>query len=178
MARRRLRIRFKGPQGPSGSLEWLGFADGGVNSNLDTTTTFELVPPAGASGVVEKDLTVLRIVGDISISAQTSVVASSAVGMMIGVRSVGRDQVIDEAYVPLSTDPDDLDNSVMWKFVAANFGAHLAIADQDVTSVVVPVDITVKRKMSKRDTLVLTIQAEVTARKRAAVNLRTLIRVY
>ena len=159
-------------------MEWTGFADGGADVNLDTTTSFELWPPSGAASVAEVDTTVLRIVGFISIGNQSAVTANAAVGIHIGVRSVGRDQTIDEAYVPLSTDADDLDNGRMWGWVSTKAGAPVAAADLDLISLLIPVDIKINRRMQKRDTLVCTIQAGTTARKTASVNLRALVRAY
>ncbi len=160
------------------SYEWVGFADGGTDTNLDTTTSFELWPPGAADSVAEPDVTVLRIVGNISLGNQSAVTSNAAVGIHIGVRSVGRDQTIDEAYVPLSTDADDLDNGRMFNWVSTKAGPAVVVADLDTISLIIPVDIKVGRKMNKRDTLVCTIQAAVTARKTASVNLRALIRSY
>ena len=175
MARRRFPFRPPRPI-KRRNLEWTGFVDGGTAANLDTTTSFELIPPAAATAVIQPDLTVLRILGTISLSNQSAVTSNTAVGIHIGVRSVGRDQTIDEAYVPLSTDVDDLDNGVMWRWSTNSPGAGVAAGDMDLVSLILPVDIKVKRRLDKRDTLVCTIEAATTARKEASVALRCLIK--
>ena len=161
---------------PRRNLEWIGFRDGGVSTNLDTTANFVIVPAASADSIVVPDVTVLRVVGQITISNQGAVTTNAAVGFMMGVRSVGKDQTIDEAYTPLGTDTDELDNGVMWQWVCATPGAAVANADLDVISLIIPVDITVKRKIEKRDLLVLTATASTTGRKEVSVNLRCLIK--
>ena len=176
MARRR-RFPFRPPRPmPRKNLEWIGFRDGGVSANLDTTANFELVPPASADGVVIADITVLRVVGQICISNQGAVTTNAAVGMMLGVRSVGKDQTIDEVYTPLGTDVDELDNGVMWQWVASTPGPGVAAGDLDLVSLIIPVDITVKRRVEKRDSLVLTATASTSGRKELSVNLRCLIK--
>ena len=176
--RRRFRVRADAGRGPRVSLEWLGFTDAGISAGLDTTTSFELIPPASADSVVVADFTVLRVVGNIALSNQSAVTSNSAVGMQLGVRSVGRDQVIDETFDPLSADTDDLDNKVMWQWIAATPGPAVVAADLDLISLIIPVDIKVKRKMNKRDSLVLTCKAATTARKEVSCNLRVLVRQY
>ncbi len=161
------------------SLEWCGFRDGGTPSNLNTSTLFELVPPAGASAVVVTDFTVLRVVGNLSFQSQSGVTSSAAVGAMLFRANVGADQAIDADVPPLTTDVDDFDNNrIMWWQTWSSVAAAAASADFDEVARVVPIDITVKRKMDKRDTLVMRVDAGTTARVRVSVNLRALIRIY
>ncbi len=161
------------------SLEWLGFRDGGTPSNLNTSTSFELIAPAGASAIVVPDITVKRVVGNISFLAQSGVVATSNVAAMLFKANVGGDQVIDNDIPPLTTDVDDFDHAgIMWWQTWPGVSAPVLPADYDDVPLVVPLDITVQRKMDKRDTLILRIDAGTTARVRVSVNLRVLIRNY
>lgn len=178
MARRRRKVTVAvGPVRVS--YEWLGFMSGGTPANLDTSVQHELIPPSGASSVLDLEFTVLRCVGQLSFNMQSGVVAPVGVGAMIQKVTVGGDQVIDNIVNPLTTDPDDFDDrGIMWWWVAHQVGPHTPIADVDSVSVVVPFDVRTKRKMSKRDTLVLRVDAGTTAVSRVAVQCRTLIRTY
>jgi len=161
------------------SLEWVGFRSGGSQGNLNTTVIHEIIGPAAASTIVQTDLTVLRVVGVISIAAQNTVAATTSIGMMLRVANVGGDQVINESVSPLSTDVDDFDNSgIMWWRTISRAGAGVAAADLDTIAFHIPFDIKVKRKMDKRDTLILELEAGSTAVARASVDLRCLIRTY
>ncbi len=176
MARKRI-IRVRSEKRIS--LEWLGFRDGGIPGNLNTSTVFELVPPAGASAAVEHDVTHLRTVGNISFTAQSAVVAGTSLGAILFKGNVGADQAVDADVPPLSTDVDDFDNSgIMWWQTWQSLLPAGPAADFDEAAVVIPIDIRVKRRLSKRDNIQLRIDAGTTARARVSVNVRTLIRVY
>ncbi len=167
------------PRPPRKNLEWLGFRDGGTPANLNTSTSFELIAPAGASAVVVNDATVLRVVGNLTFTAQSAVTAGSAVGVMLFKANVGADQTIDADVPPLTTDVDDFANeNIMWWKVWQSVLALSASADWDEVSFEVPIDIKVKRRIEKRDTLVMRIDAATTGRTRVSANLRCLIRVY
>ena len=178
MARRR-GVRLTHRREDRVSLEWLGFHDGGTPANLDTQTAFELVPPGPASGAVESDLTVLRVVGNVSTMLQNTQTVPATVGMQLHVGNVGGDQAVDDAPNPLSTDIDDADHAgIMWWMVYGQPTNSVASADRDLVAVQYPIDIKVKRKLSKRDTLVFRVESSTTGIMRVFVNLRTLIRLY
>ncbi len=159
--------------------EWIGFSDAAGGTNLVTTATrFGLVPPAPASGVIEPDITVQRVVGTLAVRNQTGVTTSTALSMAVHVVGVGSDQTIDDDYVPQHSDADALDHPVLWWWSAQNVTAAVAAADYDTTSLIIPVDIKVKRKLDKRDTLILTAVAGGANISRLSVNLRCLIRQY
>ncbi len=179
VGRRRFRFRADAGRGPRISLEWLGFRDAGIDANLDTDVTFELIPPAGAAGVGFLDLTVLRVVGDLSFRNQGAVVASVPVGAMLHVANVGGDQAIDDGINPLSTDLDDFDHrGIMWWRSWTALMAHAPIADVDTIPTVVPFDIKVKRKLSKRDTFIMRVAAGASSISQVSLNCRVLMRQY
>ena len=178
MTRRRC-VRVKYERGERVSFEWLGFTDGGASGNLNTQSQFELIPPAGASGVIVPDLTVYRVVGSVTVRAQSGVTSGTSLGIRVSVHNVGGDQTIDNMFSALSSDPDDMDFAgTMYKRVISNALAPVAAADFDTVGVEYPIDIKVKRKMNKRDTLMCVMDAAITARLVAFCNLRVLIRTY
>ena len=161
------------------SYEWMGFRDGGVDTNLDVLSQFELVPPAAAGSIGIPDVTCLRIVGDVTFRLQSGVTANTNIGVMIGKRSVSSDQVVDELFDPLSNDVDsqDLDGIMFWRTLSSVPFAGPS-GDADNQAWVMPIDIRVARKLDKRDTIVIVLEAGTTARIRAATNLRVLTRSY
>ena len=162
------------------SFEWMGFRDGGTLASLTTATTdFEIVPPASAGGIGISDSTVYRIVGQIGISNQAGVVTRTALGMGIVLSPVGEDQTSDLDWSPRSTDIDAQDeNGVMWWYVAPRAGPEGPAADYDTSSLVLPIDIRVKRRLQKRDRIVLRAVAGSANVLEIAVNLRALVRTY
>lgn len=178
MARRRP-FRRPRPMPVRKSLEWIGFRSGGTPGNLNTSISHELLGPAAQTAIVIVDATVLRVVGMLGFTAQSGVTSGTAVGAMLFKANVGSDDTIDADVPPLSTDVDDFDNpNIMWWQTWQSVLAPSAAADFDEVAFHVPLDITVKRKLSKRDTLVLRVDALTTGRTRVTVNLRTLIRTY
>ena len=177
MARRRRKFKIRvGPV--SGSYEWLGFRDGGADANLDTSTAFELIAPAGASAVLLPDFTVLRVVGQLGFRYQSTVTTSTRVGAMLQKVNVGGDQTIDGQINPLSTDVDDFDHEgIMWWQTWTTPVSEAQAADQDQVPRYIPIDIRVKRIINKRDSLVLRIDASTTARVRASCNVRVLVKM-
>ncbi len=156
--------------------EWTGFRDGGTTANLDTSVTLEMFPPSGASAVGDPEFTVRRIIGTLQFLHQSSIVSKDRFGVIIGVRGVGADQVIDESFVPLSTDPDAFNNKgVMWWQTWGALPHGTSAADSDVLAVTVPIDIKVMRKLRPRETLVVTATASSTGRITMAANLRALL---
>lgn len=179
MARRRGKRRVYGKFGGAEvGYEWLGFRDSGVAGNLNTRTSFELVPSAGASSAIHPDLVVMRIVGDVSVRQQAGVTTSSRLGLLIGVSNVGGDQVIDNPFNPISTDVDDFDHPgiMFWRnWQTPQYGVSMADADnQEMT---IPIDVKTKRKLNKRDTLVCVMEAGSTNTLRASCNLRVYIKI-
>lgn len=160
--------------------EWTGFRDGGVPANLDTSTSFELVPPDGASAVVNLLPRCLRVVGDLSFQAQGSNVTNTPVGIMLRMSNVGADQTIDSDVSPLTTDPDEFHNAriLWWRTHLSLFPPGLQSADWDTSMYHYPIDIKINRKMKARDTLVLRVDAATTARMRVSVNVRCLLQVH
>ena len=178
MARRRRKVAV-GYGKARVSYEWIGFSDALVSTNLTTSVTrFELVPPAGASGVIEPDITVQRVVGMLTVRQQDGVTSGTGVAMAVHVVDVGSDQTIDDDYDPLHSDADALDYPVMWWWPVTRVGGPVVKAEQDTTSLLVPVDIKVKRKMGKRQSLILTARAGSSNVLALGVNLRSLIRIY
>ncbi len=177
MPRRRFRRRVQAGYGKAYvRYEWTGFRDGGVAANLDTSVSFELVPPDGPSAVVNLLPKVVRCVGVLNIRNQSSVTSNSSIGIMLFMANVGADQTIDADVPPLTTDPDDFSNkSIIWWNTFATVAAAGPAADYDTSGVNIPLDIKVNRKMRARDTLVLRVDAGTTARVRASLNLRTLL---
>ena len=181
MAARRRRFRFRADagRGPRISLEWLGFRDAGIPANLDTAVSYELVAPGAAGAIAKDDLTVLRVVGNLSFTAQSGVIAGSTLGAMLFKANVGGDQVIDDDFSALVTDVDKFDHSgIMWWQSWQGLLPQTATSEFDEVPVVVPIDIKVKRKLNKRDTLIMRVDAGTTGRSRVSANLRTLIRIY
>ena len=181
MARRRLRVRVDAGRGPRVSLEWMGFRDAGAAANLVTSDTrFELVPPAGASAVVIPDLTILRIVGHVTIGQQAGVTTNTGCNFLIHKVNVGGDQTIDDTLTPASTDPDDFDHAgIMYWYGHPRAGlTNGPAADFDQSVRVIPIDIKTKRKLDKRDTLVLSARAAALNTLAMSVNLRVLTRTY
>ncbi len=182
MAGRRKRLRFRADagRGPRISLEWLGFRDGGASAALDTSAIFELIPPAAESAVIETDLTVLRVVGQLCFKNQGTVTTPTTIGAMLFKGNVGGDQTIDDGINPLTTDPDNFDHSgIMWWQTWPSIPySHGVTGEYDVGSVVMPIDIKVKRKLDKKDTLIMRVDAGTTGRAVCSCNLRTLIRIY
>ncbi len=156
--------------------EWTGFRDGGTPANLNTSVLFELVPPDGASAVVNLLPKIRRVVGNIGFTSQSTVTSASTVGAMLFMANVGADQTIDADVPPLTTDPDDFNNKgIMWWQTWQAVLSEGPAADWDEHAHTVPIDIKVNRQMRARDTLVLRLDAGTTARTRATVNLRVLI---
>lgn len=173
--RRKVAVRY----GKAGaSYEWLGFRDGGADANLDTSTSFELIAPAGASAVLLPDFTVIRVVGQIGLRYQSTVTTSTRCGAMLQHVNVGGDQTIDNQISPLSTDVDDFDHKgIMWWQTWTTPTSEAQAADQDQVPRYIPIDIKVKRIIDKRDSLVLRIDASTTGRLRASVNVRVLVKM-
>ena len=163
------------------SLEWLGFRDSGVLANLTTSVLdFELVPPGEADGIGIPDVTVLRVVGNVGIGTQAGVVTATRASWGIVVSPVGEDQTSDLDWSPGSTDVDALDEGgVMhwWSSARAN-GVEGPAADFDQRMRLIPVDIKVKRRLSKRDRLIIRLVAGSNSIVNASVNLRVLCRSY
>ncbi len=159
--------------------EWTGFRDGGVAANLNTSTVFELVPPDGASSVVNLLPRIRRVVGSLDFSLQNTITSPTEIGWILALENVGRDQVIDAAVEPLSTDPDSfgLKQILHWQ-TYRDIIAHQVSGEWDQVSFRVPVDIKFNRKMKARDTLTLRCDAATTGRARVSVNLRCLIQVH
>ncbi len=179
MARRRRRTNRAVEAGFRGlyvRYEWTGFRDGGTPANLDTSVSFELVPPDGASSVVNLLPRIRRVVGDLSFSNQSTVVAGASIGYMFFMGNVGADQTIDADVPPLTTDPDDFNNAgIMHWHTVRDMLENSAPAEYDEASLRVPIDLKFNRKMKARDTFVLRVDAGTTARARVSVNLRVLI---
>lgn len=163
----------------SASYEWLGTRDGGAEANLDVSTAFELMAPAGASAVLLPDFTVVRIVGLLGLRFQSGVTTSTRVGAMVQKVNVGGDQTSDDSIDPLSTDVDDFDHSgIMWWQTWTCPVASVAAAEADsAAAFLVPIDIKIKRIINKRDRLILRVDASTTARMRASCNVRVLARM-
>ncbi len=156
--------------------EWIGFASGGAFGNLDTVTIHEIIPPIADNTVGIQSFTVHRIVGNIHIRQQSGVVTASALGIAIGVEGAGEDQTSDDPLDGLTTDVDHLAHKgTMFRWQGAPMYTT-AIADADLVPWALPIDLKVKRIVDKRARLVITIQANNTARLQAAVNVRALIR--
>ncbi len=173
--RRKVKLRYGKA---SVSYEWLGFRDAGSESNLDTSTSFELVGPAGASGILHPEYTVMRIIGTIGFRYQATVTTSTRAGAIVQLANVGGDQAIDNGINPLSTDLDDFDHKgIMWWRTWTNPVAEVVVAEGDEIQRVIPVDIKTKRIITKRDTLIVRIDASTTARLRTSVNLRVLVKL-
>ena len=176
---RRRGVRVTYTQKKRISFEWVGFRSGGTQGNLDTSITHEIVPPAGAAAVIQPDITLYRVVGMISLTAQAAGATTTGIGMQLRVASVGGDQVIDETLNPLTTDVDLFDDKgIIWWQSYGRLGANVAAADLDIVGVHIPIDVKVKRKMDKRDTLVLRIDASTTGISRVSVETRCLIRTF
>ncbi len=177
MARGRRRRKVSIKVGPvSGGYEWLGFRDAGIAANLDTNTAFELVPPAAAGDIGTLQMTVLRVVGHIELRKQSGVVSYDPVGLVLLASPVGRDQTVDEVVEPLSTDVDEFSvRDIMWWRNTGGIAA-CPIADADIVPLIIPVDIKVKRILTKRTRLFLNVTCATTGRMRASCCLRVLVK--
>ncbi len=174
--RHRVKIGVRIPPFVRAEWEWIGFASGGTSGNLNTTIIHELIPPIADDTVGIQSFTVHRIVGEIQVRQQSGVVSTSAIGIGIGVEGVGSDQTSDDPLVPLTQDVDHLAHKG-YMFKWSGFPAYgVAIAEADGIPWSMPIDIKVKRIVEKRQRLVITLTAETTARLRAIVNVRALIR--
>ncbi len=177
MARGRHRFKVQLGAGPAKlEWEWIGFHSGAVPGSLDTSIVHEIVPVIADTTVGIQSFTCHRIVGQIQIRQQSGVTTASAVGITIGVEDAGLDQTSDNPFVPLSTDVDHAAHKgQMFRWVG--FPVYqTALGDADDVPWNLPIDIKVKRIIDKRQRLVATLTAASTARLRATVNLRTLIR--
>ncbi len=177
MARGRRRRKITVRVGPvSGAYEWLGFRDAGVAANLDTNTAFELVPPAAASDIGTLQMTVVRVVGTFECRKQASVISNDPVGIVLLASPVGRDQTVDEVLEPLSQDVDEFSvRDVMWWWNGSGI-ASAPIADCDIVPYVIPIDIKVKRILTKRTRLFFNVTCATTARMRVSCNVRVLVK--
>lgn len=163
-------------------LEWLGFRDGGVLANLTTSDLdFELVPPADADGIGIAAVTVLRVVGTVGIGTQAGILTATRASFGVVVSPVGADQTSDLDWSPGSTDTDALDErGVMfwWSSAKANT-PHTPAADFDqAMGHLINIDIKTKRKLQKRQRLVIRLVAGSNNVVNASVNLRVLTRSY
>lgn len=155
--------------------------DGGIGANLTASVLdFELIPPGAADSIGVDDSTVLRIVGSVSILTQSGVLTSTRAGFGILKTDVGSDQTSNTDWDPIDTDIDSLDNNgvMFWWALAKANGVHGPAADFDQVPVVIPLDIRVKRKMEKRDRLILRARAGAANVSAMSVNLRVLTRTY
>ncbi len=177
---RRFRRSFKARAGrPSLRFEWAGFRDAGAAANLNTSVVFELIPPDGASSVVNLLPRVRRVVGSLDFSLQNTVTSPTEIGWVFFMGNVQGDQTIDNSVPPLTTDPDEfgLSQIVQWQTYRDAVKA-VANAEFDSTSMRIPIDFKLNRPMKARDTFVLRIDAGTTARARVSVNLRVLMQVH
>ncbi len=154
----------------------MGFRGGGTYANLNTAIVFEILPPIADDTVGIQSFTCHRIVGSIFLMHQSGIVSNDTAGVVVGVESVGADQTSDDPFLPTTTDTDALAHKgVMWWWTGQmTFGGP--IADSDVTPYELKVDITVKRKVDKRQRLVISCAANTTGRLRILPNVRALIR--
>lgn len=173
--RHRVKIAVRAPF-VRAEWEWIGFASAGTAGNLDTTIVHELIPPIADDVIGIQSFTVHRIVGNIQIRQQSGIVSTSAVGIGIGVEGVGSDQTSDDPLAPTTQDVDHLAHKgYMYKWTG--FPSYpVVIAEADGIPWSHDIDIKVKRIISKRERLVITLTATTTARLRAIVNVRALIR--
>ncbi len=173
------RHRFKvGVRAPfvKAEYEWIGFRSGTVQGNLDTTIIHEIIPPIADNTVGIQSFTVYRTVGSIFIMHQGGIVTGDGLGLVLGVEDVGADQTSDNPFLPLTTDVDAMHHKgIMWWWTGVpTYGTSMA--DSDETGFEIPIDVKVKRIVDKRQRFVLTATATATARLRALVNIRCLIR--
>jgi len=171
----RFKVRIGGAH-THAEWEWIGFWSGGVSGNLDVAVVHEIIPVIADNTVGIQAFTVHRIVGNIQVRQQSGVTTASAMGIAIGVEDAGADQTSDNPLLPLSTDVDHMAHKgYMFKWVG--FPAFQeSLANSDDVPWNLPIDITVKRIVSKRQRLVIVIEAASTARLRALVNVRALVR--
>ena len=163
-------------KGPVLLWEWIGFRDAGAAANLDTSTAFELLPPAADTGVGEGAFTVHRVVGELGVRHQSGIVSHDPVGIVLTADDVGDDQTVGEPVDPQSTDVDEMaSKKIMWWWNGSGM-AGAPVADTDIVDYRIPLDIRVKRILDKRTRLVITAQATTTGRMRVSCNVRTLIR--
>ncbi len=173
-SRRRFRIGYN--KGPIIEWEWIGFRSAGAYGNLNVAVVHELIPPIADNTVGIQAFTVHRIVGTIHLLHQNSIVSNDTAGIMIGVEDAGADQTFDNPLLPITTDIDHLAHKgIMWSWIG-QLTAGVAAADSDVVPLELPIDLTVKRIVSKRQRLVISIEAATTGRLRAICNVRALIR--
>ena len=158
----------------------MGFRGGGTFSNLDTATTFELVPPGDAGDVVAPDMTVVRIVGMIGARNQSGVTAATTAGMIFQRVTFSGDQttILDQVN-SLSTDPDDFsrDGILFWNTMPTSVSPTVG-ADFDEVSRWWPIDIKQKTRLNRNQGLELRMDAAVTGRVRVNVNIRVLVIIH
>ncbi len=177
MARpRRRRVRVRVRTGPQVDFEWIGFRSGGLAANLNVQSEHEIMPPNLANTVGVEALTVVRVVGMVAVRQQAGVITTSAFGWHLGVWSVGGDQTIDDLPTAVSTDIDDIANKRIMHWQTYQRPAYgSSIADADEIPFLMPFDIKVRRRITKRETLLLLATASDTARLRLSVDCRVLI---
>ena len=173
---RRVRVFSRGKK----NFVWMGFRAGGTFSNLDTATTFELVPPGDPGDVVAPDMTVVRCVGFIGARNQSGVTAATTAGYCIQKVSFAGDQVtINDQVDSLSTDPDlfSKDGILLWGQMPTSVAASPA-ADFDEVSQVVAIDVKQKARLNRNEGLELRMDAAVTGRVRVNVSIRVLVIIH
>ncbi len=174
--RHRVRVRVAFPPFVQAEWEWIGFRSAGTFGNLDTAIVHEVIPVIADNTVGIQAFTVHRLVGSIQVRQQAGVVTTSTLGIMIGVEDAGADQTSDNPLLPLTTDIDHLAHKgIMWSWTGIpSYGVELTAADDQPMTI--PIDIKVKRIVSKRERLVISLEASSTGRIRVACNVRALIK--
>ncbi len=174
MVRRRHR-----PARAKSNLQWIGFRDGGAASNLVTANTdFELLPDATGT-LLTPDATLLRIVGFLSLGNQAGITSAVNFGFILLKAKVDNAGAILDTIAPLSTDIDDFDHGgiLHWRTQHKVQSSGAAPADYDDQTQIIPIDVKVKRRFDKMDTLVLRAAAGAATNIRLSVNLRVLFKL-
>ncbi len=175
MARRRVTKARRGRR--SGSNIWMGFRSGSTQANLDTATSFELVPTAASSRRLRETIVVRRVVGQINIRNQSGVTLTAGFGACIQAVHFANDQTtIQDQVSSVSTDPDDFSRKgIKWWQNWAGQESSGVPADYDDFSQSIPVDLKMRLLLTRNMGLELRMDAVVTARVRAGVDLRVLV---
>jgi hypothetical protein len=173
--RHRVKIAVRAPF-VKAEWEWIGFYSGGTYGNLDTSVVHEIIPPIADNTVGIQSFTCHRIVGAVQIAHQANELAGNSLGITFGVEDAGADQTSDNPLPTTSTDVDAAHHTgIMFRWVGFPPFQNV-LADTDENPWELPIDIKVKRIIHKRQRLVCVITASTTAKLRALVNVRCLVR--
>jgi len=174
--RRRAARRRRVPQ----NLVWFGFHNVTPIAITATPVVTELVPD-GMAGNFLRDLKLVRVVGEVTVTPQSAATASSPIGLgIIRTRHTVAGSIMGTViqYDPLSTDVDSFAQDWLWRRMSTpRYGGPLDATGLDYADVW-PIDLKGRptlRKLEKNHGLQLVAVAETTARVQISISLRILL---